>query len=79
MSWDAQAQCVGYPPDLFIVTPIRRNAYPGVPQICDGCPVRAACLADGYFDTWAVRGGMIPRQREDLAMFLNEMTREAGG
>lgn len=73
MSWDESAACSGLDPELFLVTQ-RGKALPGVAEFCGGCPVAAACLADGYWDDFAVRGGMGPRERRCLSRYLALVT-----
>lgn len=69
MSWDEGAACVGVDPEVFLVTQ-RGKSLPGVVDFCSECPVQSPCLADGWWDDFAVRGGMGPRERRCLARYL---------
>ena len=70
MSWDQSAACSGLDPEVFLVTQ-RGRALLGVVEFCGSCPVKAPCLADGWWDDFAVRGGMGPRERRCLARYLD--------
>lgn len=65
-TWEDHAECFGWPEDLFQTTQ-RGNPHPGViSSLCDQCPVRLPCLADGWWDEWSIRGGMTPGMRVAL-------------
>lgn len=44
--WHQQAACLGAPTPVFFPPPRRGNATQAA-QMCNTCPVRTACLADG--------------------------------
>lgn len=77
-TWETRAACgpdddgPSLPPELFQVTQ-RGSPAPGVQEaVCGPCPVSLPCLADGWWDDFAVRGGMTPRQRRGLEDYLAE-------
>lgn len=66
MSWEDQARCLRYDPDLFFTT--RGEAERRAKQVCARCSVRAECLAYALrtrveFGVW---GGMTGTERRTL-------------
>ncbi len=65
MEWTTRAACRAQDPDtLFVQGAAQKHAK----RICQGCPVRAECLADALdnrveFGVW---GGMTERERRAL-------------
>ena len=72
-SWTAQAACAQQAPDtLFVRGAAQRSAR----EVCFGCPVREACLAEAL-DTateFGVWGGMTERERRALLRRHPEVT-----
>jgi WhiB family transcriptional regulator, redox-sensing transcriptional regulator len=72
-SWTAQAACAQQAPDtLFVRGAAQRSAR----EVCFGCPVRDACLAEALnteteFGVW---GGMTERERRALLRRHPEVT-----
>lgn len=66
--WD-DAACVGWPPELFMASQ-RGHVNPEGQAICDECPVRGPCLADGWWDEWTTRGGLSPGQRRAVRRYV---------
>lgn len=60
-NWSSQAACKGRTEELFV----RGAAQNRAKQVCMGCPVRTACLAEALDDRieWGVWGGMTERER----------------
>jgi WhiB family transcriptional regulator, redox-sensing transcriptional regulator len=72
-SWTSQAACAQQAPDaLFVRGAAQRTAR----ELCFGCPVREACLAEAL-DTateFGVWGGMTERERRALLRRHPEVT-----
>jgi WhiB family redox-sensing transcriptional regulator len=66
-SWRDTAACSAphVDPELFHAGERDHASANEARQVCDSCPVRAACLTDAYQedDRWAIRGGLSHRQR----------------
>jgi WhiB family redox-sensing transcriptional regulator len=65
LDWASQAACRTSDPDALFVQGAAQNR---AKQVCRGCPVRTACLADALdrrteFGVW---GGMTERERRAL-------------
>jgi WhiB family redox-sensing transcriptional regulator len=62
--WTLSAKCAGMG-DIFFT---EGSAQRRITQICAGCPVRLACLAEALDDRieWGVWGGMTERERRRL-------------
>ncbi|MFF7130031.1 WhiB family transcriptional regulator [Streptomyces sp. NPDC008240] len=67
LSWRDAAACASKKinPDIFHAGEREPAQAEQARTICNGCPVRAACLTDAYEqgDEWAIRGGLTNRQR----------------
>jgi WhiB family redox-sensing transcriptional regulator len=63
--WAADAACRTVRPDVLFVRGAEQNR---AKQVCSGCPVRVACLAEALDNTieWGVWGGMTERERRSL-------------
>jgi hypothetical protein len=80
--WDRDAPCLGMDPDGFYATPwsdepAERSYYSrDMPwrSVCPTCTVRASCLANALLrrEGWGVWGGMPPRARDHLLVYLLE-------
>lgn len=64
MSWEEEARCVAYDPEIFFEGRNDRKAK----AICRGCPVRLECLAAALSDRieYGIWGGLDERQRRSL-------------
>ncbi len=63
-NWSQSAACLGKSDDLFVKGAEQNRAK----QMCNGCPVRAECLAEALDNRieWGVWGGMTERERRAL-------------
>lgn len=65
MSWRTDAACKGIDPDLFF--PERGEPTAQIKAVCEGCPVRAECLAFALEDEGpGIWGGTSERERQKL-------------
>lgn len=65
MTWRTEASCKGLDPDLFF--PERGEPTAHIKAVCEGCPVKAECLALGLeLDGPGVWGGTSERERVGL-------------
>lgn len=66
-AWKQSAACAanGIDPDIFHAGEREPRLVDEARTICEGCPVRVACLTAAYTegDSWSVRGGLTSRQR----------------
>lgn len=72
--WFDEAACSGLDPNIFF-EPISetRRPYPKdwpdrARAVCEGCPVRLECLADGIAERWGIWGGLTYRERRALLL-----------
>jgi WhiB family redox-sensing transcriptional regulator len=71
MSWEEEARCVAYDPEIFFEGRTDRKAK----AICRGCPVRLECLAAALDDRieYGIWGGLDERQRRSLLRRLPQL------
>lgn len=68
--WTRQANCIGYPIEVFFPRGNRTPEY--AMQACSACPVRQQCLDEAMreekrsYATYGIRGGLTARQRDQL-------------
>lgn len=68
-NWRDYKACRGADPDLFFPgTDDYEPPYapPEVKEICDFCPVRGDCLADGIEEEYGIWGGLTGYQRRQM-------------
>lgn len=63
-SWMSDAACIEYPGDMWFVEKGGRGTLNDARDVCNDCPVRAACLqmALENRETTGMWGGKTPRQ-----------------
>jgi WhiB family redox-sensing transcriptional regulator len=66
-AWKDKAACAapGIDPDIFHAGEREPEQVDEARVVCNGCPVRTACLTAAYEegDMWGIRSGLTPRQR----------------
>lgn len=83
--WRASAACAGSDPDMFFAK--ARDLTMEARRVCSGCPVKQLCLDAAMAEEKAspakiragIRGGLTPRQRNNLAVQRRGAPRITGG
>jgi ribosomal protein S21 len=89
-AWSRQATCADpayadHRDELWYALPKERDAVNEAKTICNGCPVRQACLEDamkaeggaGHSNRHGIRGGLTPSQRHRLYEELRRRAKAA--
>lgn len=67
--WRTRAACLDLPPELFFPGDHAHATLAHAQEVCDSCPVQAACLEFAMtppYETFGVWGGTTERQRRRL-------------